>query len=357
MQIFRSRPLSVKEIRDLAGREELDLTPEFQRRSVWTDKARSYLIDTIVRGKPIPKIYIRTTENPTTGKTVQAVVDGQQRLTSILTFLKDGFPINRTHNTELGGKRFSQLDKQVQKGILYYELTCDFLLDAPDVEIYDIFARLNKYPVKINDQELRNSQFFGEFKSTVYELALEFNTFWLNNSIFTKKQISRMAEAEFVAELLIAISSGIKAKTKAIIDKAFNEWDNTFPSRSILMKRFRHTMDMIGAILNGTPSGDSSFRRVPLFYTLFCAIYHMLFGLPGIERKRVNLKQGDIPKICIAIEKVEEIFSVPSSEVGHLPPRDREFRQATDVHTIHAANRIIRTEYVINLIRNAISNR
>jgi len=356
MQIFKSRPLSVKEIRDMAERDELDLTPEFQRRSVWTDKARSYLIDTIVRGKPIPKIYFRTTENPKTKKTIHAVVDGQQRLTSVLFFLQDGFQIHKIHNAEYGGMRFSELEKSVQKEFLYYEFICDFLLDAPDVEIYDIFARMNKYPVKINDQELRNSQFYGEFKSTVYELALEFNTFWLNNRIFTAKQISRMAEAEFVAELLIAISSGIKAKSKPIIDKAFRDWDDSFPHRNALMKRFRQTMDIIGAIL-AKSSADSSFCRVPLFYTLFCTIYHMQFGLPDIKRKRVSIKQNDIPKIGISLEKVDEIFSVPADEVSNLPPRDREFRRATDVHTIHASNRTIRAEYVIDLIRNAIDHR
>ncbi len=353
MQIFRSRPLSVKEIKEMAARAELDLTPEFQRREVWSDKARSFLIDTIIRGKPIPKIYMRTTENPATGKTLHQVVDGQQRLTTILAFLQDGFPINKVHYPELGGKRFSQLEKPIQKDILYYEFICDFLLDAPDSEVWDIFARLNKYPVKINDQELRNSQFFGEFKSTVYELAHEFNTFWLKNGIFTAKQISRMTEAEFVSELLIAISSGIKAKGKPIIDKAYDEWDESFPNRATLMKRFRHTMDMIGAILEES-SPDSSFRRVPLFYTLFCSVYHMQYGLLNLKCKRASIKPSDIPKIRIALEKVDKIFEVDKSEVNELPEREREFRLATDVHTIHASNRTTRAEYVVSLMLDAI---
>jgi hypothetical protein len=355
MQIFKARPMSVKEIRDIDVRGELDLTPEFQRRSVWTDKARSYLIDTIIRGKPIPKIYVRTTENSETGRTLHAVVDGQQRLTTVLSFLQDGFKVNRAHHPEFGGKSFSQLDGSVQKEILYYEFTCDFLLDAPDAEIYDIFARLNKYPVKINDQELRNSQFYGEFKSTTYTLANDFNTFWIRNGIFSAKQISRMAEVEFVAELLIAISSGIKAKNKAVIDKAFKDWDNDFPNRGVLVKRFKQTMDIIGAILTESPL--DSFRRVPLFYTLFCAVYHLQFGLRGIKRKRYRIKHTDIPRIRIALDKVEEIFAVPKDEVAGLSPRDREFRLATDVHTIHASNRTLRAEYVIELVRSAIQGR
>jgi len=353
MQIFRSRPISVKEIKEMAERGELDLSPEFQRRDVWSDKARSFLMDTIIRGKPIPKIFIRTTENPVTGKTLHQVVDGQQRLTTVLSFLKDGFPINKVHNPELGNKRFKHLEISSQKDILYYEFICDFLLDAPDYEVWDIFARLNKYPVKINDQELRNSQYYGEFKSTVYELAREFNTFWLKNNIFTAKQISRMGEAEFVSELLIAISSGIKAKNKPVIDNAYKEWDESFPGRLTLVKHFIHTMDIIGAIFEET-SKDNSFRRVPLFYTLFCSVYHMQYGLPGLKYKRSPTKINDIPKIRIALEKVDEIFEVDKSEVSKLPKSEQEFRLATDVHTIHASNRIIRAEYVISLMYNAI---
>jgi len=353
MQIFKARPLSVREIQQMADRNELDLTPEFQRRDVWSDKARSFLIDTIIRGKPIPKIYVRSVDNPKTGKTRNEVVDGQQRLTTVLSFLADGFAIKKIHNSDLGGKYFSQLTGSIQKDILYYEFTCDYLLDAPDPEIWDIFARLNKYPIKINDQELRNSQWFGEFKSSVYELSRDFTSFWLTNKIFTSNQLSRMAEAEFVSELLIAVSSGIKAKNKAVIDKAYDDWDDTFPKRSTILKNFRSTMDLAGAVLHES-GPQSSFRRVPLFYTLFCSIYHMQYGLTGIRLKRSKIKPTDVPKICVALEKVDQIFEVAKSDVTRLPERDREFRLATDVHTIHASNRVSRADYVITLIRDVI---
>ena len=353
MQIFKARPLSVREIQQMSDRNELDLTPEFQRRDVWSDKARSFLIDTIVRGKPIPKIYVRSVDNPQTGKTRNEVVDGQQRLTTVLTFLADAFPIKKIHNPDLGGKYFSQLTDSVQKDILYYEFTCDYLLDAPDREIWDIFARLNKYPIKINDQELRNSQWFGEFKSAVYELSRDFTSFWLTNKIFSSKQMSRMAEAEFVSELLIAVSAGIKAKNKQVIDKAYADWDDNFPKRAAIIKNFKSTMDTIGAVLSEAGS-DSSFRRVPLFYTLFCSVYHLQHGLRGIRLKRKRIKKTDYPKICLALEKVDEIFEVDKSDVTALPEREREFRLATDVHTIHASNRVIRADYVITLIRDAI---
>ena len=55
-QLFNTRNYSIRDFEEWDSRNELVLQPKFQRRDVWSDKARSYLIDTIVRGKPIPKI-------------------------------------------------------------------------------------------------------------------------------------------------------------------------------------------------------------------------------------------------------------------------------------------------------------
>src|SRR6266478_6125149 len=63
----------------------LDLTPQFQRRPVWTEEQSSYLIDTILSGLPIPEIYIRSSSTPA-GDTRYEVVDGQQRIRSVLVF-------------------------------------------------------------------------------------------------------------------------------------------------------------------------------------------------------------------------------------------------------------------------------
>jgi hypothetical protein len=59
-------------------KKTLILNPHFQRRSIWTPVARSYLIDTILRQMPIPKIYLRTKIEVRTRKTIREVVDGQQ---------------------------------------------------------------------------------------------------------------------------------------------------------------------------------------------------------------------------------------------------------------------------------------
>src|SRR5213593_2627496 len=114
-QRFNTRNYSIRDFEEWDERDELTLAPKFQRRDVWSDKARSYLIDTILNGKPIPKIYMRQDTNPETRRTVREIVDGQQRLRTVLSFVKDGFKISKSHGNGFGGKSFSALRPAIQR--------------------------------------------------------------------------------------------------------------------------------------------------------------------------------------------------------------------------------------------------
>ena len=75
--------LIVQDIRNLDNSGELNYSPWYQRRSVWTTPQKSYLINTLIEQKPIPAIYIRYSLDLDRGKTVREVVDGQQRIRAI----------------------------------------------------------------------------------------------------------------------------------------------------------------------------------------------------------------------------------------------------------------------------------
>src|SRR5687767_11913972 len=101
--------------------KSLVLSPSFQRRSVWPQAAKSLLIDTIVRGIPIPIIFLREKTDLNTLEPVREVVDGQQRLRTLIAYIdskllkdydkeKDAFVVKKTHNPEIAGKSFGQLD-------------------------------------------------------------------------------------------------------------------------------------------------------------------------------------------------------------------------------------------------------
>ena len=72
----------------------LFVNKEYQRSDkVWPQAAQSYLIDTILRELPMPKIYLRTQIDVKTQRSYREVVDGQQRLRAIESFAGDGVRI------------------------------------------------------------------------------------------------------------------------------------------------------------------------------------------------------------------------------------------------------------------------
>lgn len=359
-QLFNTRNYSVRDFEEWRERGELVLAPKFQRREVWSDKARSYLIDTILRGKPIPKLYMRQDVNPTSRRTTREIVDGQQRLRTVLTFIKDGFKISKAHHEEYGGKYFSGLDTDTQRDVLKYEFVVDLLQDMPDNEVYDLFARINTYSEKLKPQELRNARWFGEFKSSVYLLSKEFVGFMESSRVFSPKQILRMAEAEFISELLLAIHEGIREGKKTVIDNCYKKYDDRFLNRKLHEKRFRETMDTIGGIVdNDLPK--LKFRGTRLFYPLFCAVYHMKFSLPRFHSTRAAIKTTDYPKLKMVLERIDDLLDgIEAAEDAHeefeMSTEDRKFYDAYSEHWVHADKRTALSQYLCKHIVKAIKS-
>lgn len=353
-QLFSTRNYSVRDFEEWNDRSELVLAPKFQRRDVWNPKAKSYLIDTIIRGKPIPKLYMRQTVVPAGRRTTREIVDGQQRLRAVLSFVKDGFKLSRAHHKDFGGHVFSELDNATQKDILKYEFVVDLLQDMPDREVYDLFARINTFSEKLKPQELRNAKWFGDFKSCVYELAISFKGFVETNSVFTSKQVLRMAEAEFISDLLLAMEEGPREGKKAVIDKAYADYDDKFPNRERHEKRFVEVIDAIGAI-GGTDLASLRFRATKLLYPLFCAVYHMKYGLPRLQAPRRTLKPAVYPKLKSVLEELDELIEEIKDGTTQPTDQQRKFYDAQDVHWVHVSNRMVLTQYICRQFVAALS--
>jgi len=245
---FDSIVYTINDFWEWHSREELVLSPKFQRRSVWSEKAKSYLIDTVVRGLPISKIFMRHDVDLETRKSIREIVDGQQRIEAILLFLKDGFKVSRVHNKEHGGKYFTELPKEIRRAMLQFKISVD-IIHGTETQILDIFARLNTYTVKLNAQELLNAKYFGAFKQTVYSLGYEFKDFWVNNHIMGEREVARMGEAQLASELAILILSGIQDR-KAIA-AYYYKYDDEFRKANKVSKAFRRNMDIISQIFDG----------------------------------------------------------------------------------------------------------
>jgi len=176
--------------------ESLDLSPSFQRKPVWTDGQASYLIDSILNNLPVPEIFVRLSSDQE-GNSLYEVVDGQQRLRSIIRFYKNQLVLTGDSvSPKWMGKTWNDLEDETKTNFWQYKLVVRELENASDTEVRDMFRRLNANQSNLNDQELRHSQYSGEFISTVEELAAD--RWWLNNKVVTPTQIRRMNDVEFI---------------------------------------------------------------------------------------------------------------------------------------------------------------
>lgn len=259
---------------------ELVLQPKFQRRLAWTDKARMYLIDTILRGMPIPKVYLRKVVKSDRPKPVLEVVDGQQRLAAILDFSKGKLSLNRTYSPEHGGSTFDRLGDDIQRRFLDYTVSVETLDGASDRDVWQTFERLNTYTLTLNRQEKLNAEFFGLFKQACYRLAGEVTDSgtWGILNVISERQIARMREVELTSDVLTALTVGIRDIT--YIRKMYNDLDESYPERDGHQEQFRETMSFISDQLTRGVR-RSRFKNLSWFYSLMVALADCLFGIPG----------------------------------------------------------------------------
>lgn len=154
---------------------KLILQPDFQRQFVWDKKKASRLIESVLLQVPLPIIYLAEDED---GK--EYVIDGQQRLTSLFSFINGKFPDNEsdfkltglTVYSELNRKTFSEIDEKLQDKIQSYAVRTITIKKESDHDIrFEIFERLNTGSVPLNDMEIRNCVFRGPYIELLKELA------------------------------------------------------------------------------------------------------------------------------------------------------------------------------------------
>lgn len=158
MATSKSISLQVSDIVRWFREKELVINETFQRHSVWTPAAKTYLVDTVLNELPIPKIYIRSKVDTKSQATLREVVDGQQRVRALVEFANNQLRLGN-RSDQFSGKKYEDLDEETQSKFLGYTLSIEQLLNATDDDVIDIFARLNSYIVSLNAAEKRHAQF------------------------------------------------------------------------------------------------------------------------------------------------------------------------------------------------------
>jgi len=256
-----------KTISDLIGkirRGELILQPEFQREFVWTPSHMENFIRTILDGFPFPEIYISQKGIDLNTLTTQnVVVDGQQRLTTILKYI-DG-----NTNFEKSIPKYANLDPDEQREFLNYDVTIRDLKDVePDV-IIEVFRRINSTNFTLNAIEINNAVYDGEFISCAKEILKIIDSEELKVPIFSESELTRMADLHFILLVLSTLEEGgyftYDNKVEEYISKYNDEYTNYELSKNRISEKILN-------IIKSSLEADSIWYRKSNFFTLVCEL-------------------------------------------------------------------------------------
>jgi len=297
---------------------------------------------------PIPPIYVRTVQGADKKavgldkrRIVRQVVDGQQRVSAVLDYIDGTYRLSKTLKASWAGKNFSALSGDEQQRILAYGFPTEVFHGISDLEVLEMFARLNTYSVPLNDQELRNGKFFGLFKQACYRLAHEHLEFWRRHRIFSERSIARMLEVELVSELVIAGLAGMQDKKKSI-DGFYEKYDEEFSKLTATKRRLRSVLDQINETFPKSLA-ETEFSRSPLTYTLYCVVYHRNYGLPGAKQHSPHKALDTIGReqLAEAVVRLSEIVAADRADED-VPSRFTRFAQACRRQTDNIKPREIR---------------
>lgn len=203
---------SVQDIVDKIRTGDIDLTPDYQRNDVWganddKEHKRSRLIESLLLNIPIPVIYFA--EQAETLK--YEVIDGQQRLNTFDSFLRDGFVLNGlVIRDDVNGKKYSDLDQRDRDEIRKRSIRAIVILNESDEEVkYEVFERLNLGSIQLTPQEIRNNTLRGPFNDLLKELAQR-PLFKKMLNLRLKSDERNMAQEELVLRFFAYHDSGYK---------------------------------------------------------------------------------------------------------------------------------------------------
>lgn len=375
---YKNSEMSIDSMVGFFSDGKISLIPPFQRGRVWNTGLRRKLMENIVRGKPIPAIFLY--KEPAGSRFSYNILDGKQRLESLLLFIGDDrqdmrIPNWRTYffqhrddenftiNVAPLGERkqmrpFAQLDNDLVRNLREYAIpTIEIDLDSEDGsldEVISLFIDINSYGVKVNRFDIirtltdKNKLLKDTFKLIAIKQKRRKDYFYkLINTDFTrvlknlqvvKVQSSGQQKVDKAWERLLEIVLFVRTKqhrTLAQILKAFigSKVDNDKLSKDEMRQLralFKALRSIISAIKNSKLATDQ-----PRFYTLATSIHALglmeKYGLPELKRKVsgfakiVDEKQSPPKGTLKAYREYTDMASKQTTNPGRRDARQEAF--------------------------------
>ncbi|TLX22209.1 DUF262 domain-containing protein [Thermomonas fusca] len=285
-------------------RDKIDLDPAYQREGeIWSLFKKQLLIDSLLNGFDIPKIYFHDT-GPA-GSKRYAVIDGKQRLQAIWGFLDDDFPLSDdfilygNSDVSIAGLKYSEISKKLPSLKIRLDATSlsVFRVEAADLEfIEEMFSRLNE-AVPLSSAEKRRTG-GGAASRMISELAS--HEFFIRSISFRDHRARYFDVASKIAylEAVGAVADTKREFLDGFVRRAKNE-EKARAQLEDAIDRARVVLDTMTSVFEASDPLLKQVGLIPVYYWLFRACLEI--GAEGeltrrkfqaFEEKRHSAKQG-----------------------------------------------------------------
>jgi|694.fasta_scaffold31384_7 hypothetical protein len=223
---------SVAAFRDMDLEKTLITHPDIQRRPVWKSNSKMLLIDSLARGVPIGAITLYEDPQPE-GYNIYEVIDGKQRLTTILDYLSDAFALDeqqvesadeddiadvgRERAETLYGKLFTDLTRADTQKLLQYEIPV-FIVRGTRDQAVQAFTRMNRHSYVLKPQEIRNAVYStSKYLAASVQVTEGFSVGvggedstngFVALGVISESSLTRMQDIQYSSELLALVLDG-----------------------------------------------------------------------------------------------------------------------------------------------------
>lgn len=317
-------------------RENIDFHPSYQRKGrLWSEKDKSYLIDSILNGFDMPKIYIADftffNSELNEKRKPYAVVDGKQRFEAMFDFFKGDLTLDKSFiyleepTLKLGGLGYKDLKAKYPKVASKFEnfnLSVISIITDSEAMINEMFIRLNKSK-PLTGAELRNAM-----KGSVPKLTRQI----IKHPFFTSKvrfNTKRGQDSNVATKLLLIEFRGKFVDTKKIhLDKLV---DDAVAAETVNLDNSYKTIDRILNYMN-----DSFINKDKLLSTSgLVPVYYWFYRTYGKEHK------GEIRNFLVQFdEKRIESKKLTSKDLDYIN-FDRMAKNSNDQTSLQGCYNIL----------------
>lgn len=338
---------TISELLGMLKKREVFINKTYQRGAgLWPDTARTYFIDTILEGFPFPKLYFYQSFDRSKRKPIKEVVDGQQRLTTIRDFVENKIRLGSA-SSNYSGRKFDDLEEETQEEFLMYTVPADVILAAEKPILLEMFRRINSYTAPLNSAEKRHSEFQGPFKWFINDNADKYSHILEEYGVLTPKQIVRMGDAEFLAELSLVIDQGITYKSSQALKKLYKKYDEVFSQQEKHQRIIDSFFDALTSDFE--PLRDSFMMKPYALHSLFTAMIHLKYGIPnGFETLGCTPIKSYYEDLDCAISGLSDLAD--AHETQDIEGQHSVYVKACIGTTTKVAQRKIRSKAIIHAL-------